>query len=202
MSTFQVARTASVIALLALSIAGCAAGGSGDAASDEAQTAVAAATTDAPVSTTAPDTAAEVPAPDADPLADLCAYLPPDAAAMALGEPVDGGTAKHGAAFDNASCRYQATGSSVSLTIWFHPDLTRDDWEATMVKTGMADQEVVSGIGESAYRRIGSSTSSEIKLTAFETDHDVWVIIAGAHESDAMSTALETIALSVLAAVD
>ena len=58
------------------------------------------------------------------------------------------------------------------------------------------------GAGEVAYRRIGSSASSEIKLTAFETDHDVWVIIAGAHESDAMSTALETIALSVLAAVD
>ena len=202
MSTFQVARNASVIALLALSIAGCAADGSGDAASDEAQTAVAAANTDAPVPSTAPDTVAEVNAPAADPLADLCAYLPPDAAATVLGQPVDGGTAKHGAAFDNASCRYLATGSSASLTIWYHPDLERGDWEATLVKTGMADQEVVSGIGESAYRRIGSSTSSEIKLTAFETDHDVWVIIAGAHEPAALSTAVEAIALSVLAAVD
>lgn len=159
------------LAILAFSIAGCASGAGAEPAAT------------GPVR---PTDAVEtlIPAPAAAGALDigsrtgLCAIFPRDRAAAALGEPVGAGSATHDTTFASASCHYEATGSDASITVWYHPGLTRAGWERSMVKIGMTAEMAVSGIGEAAYRREPTSAQPRVKLAAFQGDHDVWVIIA------------------------
>ncbi len=202
MSRMHTARLASAIVPLALALAACGSSGAGQAGQVTAQDAAATATATATAMTVeATGSAVDVPPADVDPMGDLCALVPAATAATALAEPVDAGTSKGSATFDNASCRYLATGSASSLTVWYHPVVTRDEWTASMTKTGMADQRPVDGIGDAAYLRLEAAGGDETKLAVYASGHTVWVIVASPADPLARAAAAESIARLVLGAV-
>jgi hypothetical protein len=198
MSRTDVLRGATAIALLATTLAGC---GSGTGSSP---------TGTGPVRPTATvDHVADAPVPvpvtagafDLDDPAGLCAIFPADRAAAALGEPVGPASATHSSTFANTSCHYDSTGSDASVTVWYHPGLVRTEWERQMAKIGMTPEMSVAGIGEAAYRLDPTATHPRVKLTAFEGDHDVWVIIADVADITTIASTAEREARDLLAAV-
>lgn len=202
MSRTKAARIASAIALLSLLLAACGGGGRSGSESESAPVA----TTDGSdpvVGETAADPTIDlaVAEADADPMDDLCSLIPADAAATALQAPVDGGTSKSSSTFDNASCRYRATDADASLTIWYHPHVVRDEWDETLVKTGMIDQQPIDELGDAAYVRLETSTAQETKLAVFAGGHIVWVIVASPADPGARAAAAESVARTVLAAL-
>ena len=131
----------------------------------------------------------------------LCVVLPAERAAAALGEPVGPAIAKHNAAFSNASCTYDSTASNASITIWYYPRMTRDEWESAMAKVGMTAAMTVPGLGDAAFRRDSKSAPARVKLAVFEGDHGLWVNITNARDLPTMAAAAEREARALLTAL-
>ena len=196
MSRTRVLQGVASLAFVATLLAACGSGGQPAATADGAVPSA----SQAPGSASTP-TPARGTALDLDGSIGLCAIFPSDRAAAALGEPVGAGSATHSTTFSNASCHYESTASDASITVWYHPGLTRDDWERSMAKIGMTAEMSVPGIGQAAYRQDRKTANPRVKLAAFEDDHDVWVIIAKTADISVLAATAEQEARVLLVAV-
>lgn len=197
MNRTEALRGMASIALLATVLTACGAG----AQAAETGGGHAPAATEPVATATPPGAPAQTGTLDLDSATGLCAILPSDRAAAALGEAVGRGSATHSASFANASCHYDSTTSDASITIWYHAGLTRAEWEASMVKIGMTAEDSVEGIGDAAYRQDRSGAHPRVKLAAFQGDHDIWVIIAKSADIGVLAATAEREARELLAAV-
>jgi hypothetical protein len=132
----------------------------------------------------------------------LCDRLTREAAEAALGEAVDGGTAKTSWISGTDICRYTATtGTGNAIQIEFKGDVTRADWEASIDGAGMLDEQLIEGIGEVAYRSSNAVLGPGTRLVAFDHGTTIWVVMSTDREPAAVFAATESVARDILAAL-
>lgn len=131
----------------------------------------------------------------------VCAIVPRTAIEGLLGVALADGVATDQGMVSGASCRYASQDGDTRVAIWVHQPLTRADWDGSMAKLGMDEDEPVAGLGEAALIHGGTPLRPRARLSAFEADHDVWVDITGAPDQDAATAAVQTLARQVLTAL-
>lgn len=131
----------------------------------------------------------------------LCTIVPRSAVEDLLGVAMGEGLATDQGMVSGASCRYTSTDGETRVSIWVHQPITRADWDGSMAKLGMDKDEPVAGLGDAALMHGGSALRPRARLSAFESDHDVWVDITGAPDQDAATAAVQAMARQVLTAL-
>ena len=149
--------------LLLVAIAAVACGGNASAAADQG--------TDGPAATSVAGADA-APAPTAVVVTGgsggLCAVFNADQAGAILGEPVGPGVAKSSMTFGNQSCRYNATGSAATISLWLHSTSERSEWDRQVEKLGAKPELAVTSVGEAAFRIGGTLERPRTKVAVFD----------------------------------
>jgi hypothetical protein len=112
----------------------------------------------------------------------LCAMFTADQASAVLGEPVGPGVAKASITFGNQSCRYNATSSAATISLWLHPMSERSEWEHQVETLGAKPDLAIASVGEAAFRIGGTVERPRTKVAVFDVGHDFWLDVAGAAE--------------------
>jgi hypothetical protein len=164
--------------LLLVAIAAVACGGNASAAVDQVS--------DSPAASSAPAGVDAAPAPTAVVVmgdsGGLCAVFTADQASAILGEPVGPGVAKTSMTFGNQSCRYNATSSVATISLWLHPVSERSDWDHQVETLGAKPGSAITSVGEAAFRIGGTVERPRTKVAVFDAGHDFWLEGAGAGE--------------------
>lgn len=182
---------ATLATLLALTLAAC--GGGTDASQSESPAtseggaaSLPAAGSDAPAASEAAGAAA------------LCVLVPIEQVETALDMSTDGGIGDESFLSGGTTCRF--TGDEDHVLDVSFSEQTRDEWFEAIETVGMTD-EVVTGVGEEAYRAAETALGGPgARFTAWTDGREVGVTIYSDESQDVTFAAAQAIAEAVLAA--
>jgi len=183
--------------LLLIAIAAVACGGNASTAAEQPS--------DSPATTTASAGVDAAPAPTAVVVTGgtggLCAAFSADQASAVLGEPVGPGVAKASMTFGNQSCRYDASSSAATISLWLHPATERSEWDHQVQTLGATPEQAVTSVGEAAFRMGGTAQHPRTKVAVFDAGHDFWLDVSGAGEPVRAGDAAVTLAKDLAVAL-